>query len=88
MVGPRGIINASSQNQTSICILGTCNLIHFDNFIFCDFHPTHSGPCCEVPDGQGPCSSSEMQAKGQKVEENTSEVLRFEMKLLKDFEGT
>ena len=26
-----------------------------------------SGPCCEVPDGQGPCSSSEMQAKGQRL---------------------
>ena len=31
---------------------------------------THSrgtrGPRCEVRDGQGPCSSSEMQAKGQR----------------------
>ena len=51
-------------------------------FTFCDFHQTHSGPCCEVPDGQGLCSSSEMQAKGEKVEESTSEVLRYETKVL------
>lgn len=44
-----------------------CTLI---DFTFCDFHPTHSEPCCEVPDGQGPCSSSEKQAKGQKLKKH------------------
>ena len=34
------------------------------NVFTCFFHPTHScGPCLKVSDGQGPCSSSEMQAK-------------------------
>ena len=66
-----------------IFVLDICNVMHFDSFTFRDFHPTDSGPCCEVPDGQGLCSSSEMQAKGQKVEETTSKVLRFETKVLK-----
>ena len=42
--------------------------MHFDSFTvtFRDFDLTNFGPCCEVPDGQGQCSSSEIQAKGQK----------------------